>query len=118
MMLRRKGERAMEQGICNFQSCPDWEENKPACSDCYFNGVSKEKICQETDCPLWEPNKVECDDCLDGRDMEVVYEYATTCNDCGELMDRGLMSQDEVTKHFYCEECAENRGLATTGEEP
>jgi len=49
-----------------------------------------------------------CDDsCLivDGRDMEVVNEYASTCDGCAELTMHREMEMDPETQLGYCKEC-------------
>jgi len=63
-------------------------------------------ICEYTDCTLWEPGMEECDDCIDGRYIGAVCEYASTCDECGELTSHVEMTMDEITQLGYCEDCA------------
>jgi hypothetical protein len=68
----------------------------------------------ERDCYLWKPDrkKDECDNCVDGRDIELVSEYASTCDgDCNELTSHEEMIMDEKTQLGYCEKCAKKMGL-------
>lgn len=67
--------------------------------------------CEFKDCDLWEPNREECDDCVDGRLIEIVSEYASTCDGCGELTLHEEMYMDEKTQLGYCEECTKKMGL-------
>jgi len=48
-----------------------------------------------------------CDDdsCQDGRTLEVVNQYASTCDGCGELTHHELMEMDEETQLGYCPKC-------------
>jgi hypothetical protein len=51
-----------------------------------------------------------CDDCVDGRYIEAVCKYASTCDGCGELVSHENMEMDPETQLGYCEVCvAENR---------
>jgi hypothetical protein len=59
-----------------------------------------------TACP--ECGDEDCDDsCLfvDGRDIEVVSEYASTCDGCAELTTHAEMEMDPVTQLGYCASC-------------
>jgi len=70
-------------------------------------------ICERHECPLWEEGKDEddCVDCVDGRDIECVCEYASTCDGCGELTSHENMTMDEETQLGYCSDCAPKFGL-------
>lgn len=48
-----------------------------------------------------------CDVCdtIDGRNIECVAEYASTCDGCGELAMHQAMTMDPVTQLGLCEEC-------------
>jgi len=70
-------------------------------------------ICQEKDCPEWEPNKKECDDCIDGRLLEAVNDYASTCDGCAEQTRHDIMYYDEEADLGYCEECARKMNVDT-----
>lgn len=72
--------------------------------------------CKFPDYPLWEPGQEECDDCVDGRLIEVVSEYASTCDGCGELTHHNLLIMDEETQLGYCAKCAKERGMKTDDE--
>jgi len=70
--------------------------------------------CKRDYCPLWEPGKDEddCDDCVDGRYIEAVCEYASTCDGCGELTMHEAMEMDEKTQLGYCEICVRKQAEA------
>jgi hypothetical protein len=69
--------------------------------------------CPYKDCWLWEQGrkKDECDNCVDGRDIELVSEYASTCDGCGELTSHVEIVMDNETQLGYCEECAKKMNL-------
>lgn len=50
---------------------------------------------------------VECDFCIDGRDMEVVNEYASSCDGCGELTMHENQTMNDDDQLGYCDECLE-----------
>jgi hypothetical protein len=61
----------------------------------------------ETHCKDCDPSG-NCDICgtIDGRFMEVVNEYASTCDgDCMEIHSHELLAMDTVTQLGYCEDC-------------
>ncbi|MFA6447718.1 MAG: hypothetical protein WCW31_05745 [Patescibacteria group bacterium] len=68
--------------------------------------------CDFKDCALWKPDKEQCDDCIDGRFIDAVSEYASTCDGCGELTHHDLMVMDPKTQLGYCKPCAKQRGLS------
>ena len=49
----------------------------------------------------------DCDHCdsIDGRWIEAVCEYASTCDGCGELEMHSAMEMDPVTHLGYCARC-------------
>lgn len=47
----------------------------------------------------------DCDCCVDGRALECVNEYASTCDGCGELTMHDSMWMDPYTQLGYCEDC-------------
>ncbi len=49
------------------------------------------------------------DETIDGRWLEAVCEYASTCDDCGELTHHNLLTMDEDTQLGYCEQCQKKR---------
>lgn len=44
-------------------------------------------------------------DCIDGRFIEAVNEYTSTCDLCGELTSHELMEMDLETQLGYCSKC-------------
>lgn len=60
----------------------------------------------ETHCIQCDPSG-SCDSCntVEGRWMEAVNEYASTCDDCGDLTHHELMVMDPVTQLGYCARC-------------
>lgn len=54
---------------------------------------------------------IECpdDDACYGRTMEVVCQYASTCDGCGEMTMHDMMEMDEETQLGYCESCVRIR---------
>jgi len=44
-------------------------------------------------------------DTIDGRWIEAVSEYASTCDGCGELAMHADLEMDEATQLGYCEKC-------------
>jgi hypothetical protein len=65
-----------------------------------------------TRCPECKPSG-NCDSCdtLDGRDMQVVSEYASSCDGCGELTMHELQTMDKETQLGYCEQCCRKMGM-------
>lgn len=47
----------------------------------------------------------EACNCVDGRYMDVVNEYASTCDWCGEMVMNELQTMDLATQLGYCEKC-------------
>ena len=76
---------------------------------------NEEKIhCPYTNCPDWEPDIEVNDDrchCVDGRWIQAVSEYASTCDDCGELTCHSELAMDPETQLGYCPACVEKAGL-------
>ena len=64
--------------------------------------------CLHKNCQNWEPGITEddCDDCCDGRYLEEVFIYASTCDRCHNLTLHELMTMDEETELGYCKKCA------------
>jgi hypothetical protein len=64
--------------------------------------------CTDTEhCPDCEPNG-DCEPCgtIDGRVMEMVNEYASTCDgECHELTSHENLKMDPVTQLGYCTGC-------------
>lgn len=65
-----------------------------------------EECTYDTRCESCKPNG-DCDRCntIDGRNIEAVSEYASTCDWCGELTHHDLMEMDPGTQLGYCKEC-------------
>ena len=51
------------------------------------------------------PDSEDRDDEVEGRWIGAVCEYASTCDDCGELTMHESMWMDEETQLGYCEKC-------------
>lgn len=67
-------------------------------------------LCKFCDFPISDhPDGLECEDheCILGRYMEVVNEYASTCDGCGELTLHDCMTMDEKTQLGYCSDCVD-----------
>lgn len=64
----------------------------------------------DTRCPQAEKNG-NCDHCgtIDGRWMEAVNEYASTCDGCSKLAMHDGMVMDVKTQLGYCEKCVEKK---------
>ncbi len=60
----------------------------------------------DTHCKNCERNG-NCDPCntIDGRCIENVSDYASTCDWCGELTHHDNLAMDPVTQLGYCGEC-------------
>lgn len=65
---------------------------------CEFRYDNPEKYCKNC----------ESETCIDGRQIEAVNEYASTCDGCGELIHHDLLTMDEETQLGYCKECMKN----------
>ena len=70
------------------------------------------EICKICEFPLSEHLRGEA--CSDeeeicGRYMEVVNQYASTCDGCSELTMHENMTMDEETQLGYCETCQKIR---------
>lgn len=52
-------------------------------------------------------NNGDCDNCgtIDGRWMEAVNEYASTCDHCAEITHHSLLTMDTSSQLGYCEDC-------------
>ena len=71
----------------------------------------KPEKCIHEDCSLFSPGMDECDDCVDGRFLEEVNIYASTCDGCGNLTHHELLTMDKETQLGYCETCAKEMGM-------
>ena len=60
--------------------------------------------CKNKECVDWEEgrNEEDCIVCVDGRWIDVVSVYASTCDGCGELTSHEEMLMDEETQLGYC----------------
>ncbi len=65
-----------------------------------------DECCSDEHCSRCSPNG-DCEGCgtIDGRFMEVVNEYASTCDACGELTSHTSMQMDPLTQLGYCPDC-------------
>jgi hypothetical protein len=73
----------------------------------WFKETKLGEMCSsETHCKDCEPNG-DCDPCntIDGRFMDVVNEYASTCDNCGELTSHDILCADPETQLGYCPDC-------------
>lgn len=73
----------------------------------------KDELCEFCEYPISEHiDEKPCPDDLAicGRTLEVVNEYASTCDGCSELTHHDLMVMDSKTQLGYCEMCIE-RGV-------
>jgi len=61
-------------------------------------------------CHLSQSEQDSCDS-IDGRWIEAVSEYASSCDGCGELTLHELMIADEKTQLGYCASCARKMGI-------
>lgn len=77
-----------------------WFKNTELGSECF----------QETHCSDCNPNGV-CDTCdtIDGRYTESLSDYASTCDECGNLTPHESMVVDPETQLGYCERCFNSR---------
>jgi len=69
--------------------------------------------CKRSYCVNWYEgiNEDDCLDCVDGRYLEEVAEYASTCDRCGELCGHVDLAMDPKTQLGYCPNCVEEMGL-------
>lgn len=60
----------------------------------------------DTHCSMCEPDGT-CDRCntVEGRDIELVSEYASTCDWCADLTHHDNLTMDLVTQLGYCPKC-------------
>lgn len=66
------------------------------------------KKCKFCNYPIEDhPDKKPCSDDNEilGRYIEVVNEYASTCDGCGEITLHELLEMDEKTQLGYCKNC-------------
>lgn len=72
------------------------------------NVQAGEEYYDDGHCPHGKPSDGECDICdtIDGRVVEMVNEYASTCDgDCAQLTSHENLTMDPVTQLGYCEDC-------------
>ncbi len=79
-------------------------------SDWYTKAKLGDMCCSDTRCEHCEPSG-NCDLCntIDGRGIEAVNEYASTCDCCSKLTIHEEMTMDTVTQLGYCAECVASR---------
>lgn len=63
--------------------------------------------------PIPEDHCPTCDShtCVDGRTLEVVNQYASTCDCCGELTHHHNLTMDPVTQLGYCDICVKEESI-------
>ena len=86
-----------------------WKTYEPVCTESswYEQSILGDGCGVNTHCEYCEPNG-DCDICgtMDGRDMECVNEYASTCDGpCAELTHHDYLTMDTKTQLGYCEDC-------------
>jgi len=67
------------------------------------------EACHSTEhCRDCEPNGC-CDACdtVDGRWTEAVFQYASTCDWCGDLCSNSSQTLDKMTHLGYCPDCVD-----------
>jgi len=80
---------------------------KARASEWYRNARLREDCSSDTRCKDAEPNG-NCDTCdtMDGRFIEAVSEYASTCDgECMELTHHHHLYMDPETQLGYCQRC-------------
>jgi hypothetical protein len=76
-------------------------------SEWYLETTLGDVCCYDTHCKDCKPNG-DCEQCdtIDGRFMEAVNEYASTCDVCGELTSHEQFAYvDPDTQLGCCDEC-------------
>jgi len=68
--------------------------------------------CDPLPCNTCEFN---CDLCVDGRDIEIASEYASTCDGCQEVTHHELLTMDMKTQLGYCSQCVKQLDKETLG---
>lgn len=80
---------------------------KQKTSPWFKEATLSDECTSDTRCPDAEKNG-NCDQCgtIDGRYMEAVNEYASTCDgDCQDLTHHNHLYMDPKTQQGYCEKC-------------
>lgn len=65
---------------------------------CVYEYENPDNYCDTCECVL----------CNRGRSLEEVNEYASTCDNCGELTHHQEMEMDNKTQLGYCEKCTKH----------
>lgn len=75
-------------------------------SDWYLSTYLGDLCTSDTHCKYCQPGG-DCDRCdtIDGRFIEAVSNYASTCDGCGELTGHNQMTIDTQTQSCYCPKC-------------
>ena len=84
---------------------------KETWSDPWYKRTELGDMCgPETHCPdATEDGACDTCDTIDGRWVQAVSDYASTCDGCQELTHHEEMSMDVSTQLGYCEKCTEER---------
>ncbi len=62
---------------------------------------------------MMENDNMDDEDEIDGRFMDRVNEYASTCDGCQELTSHDEMVMDKNTQLGYCPDCVKHGRLPT-----
>lgn len=75
-------------------------------SDWYKHSTLSDECNYDTHCRDCDQHGV-CHTCdtIDGRFVDAVADYASTCDGCGELFNNDCQTTDEKTDLGYCHEC-------------
>ncbi len=75
-------------------------------SEWYLRTRLGDECCSNTHCAQCKSNG-DCDSCgtIDGRFMEAVNEYASTCDQCGEPTHHHHLTMEPLTQLGYCDDC-------------
>ncbi len=78
----------------------------------FQNAIIGEYCCWDTKCEKCKPSGF-CDYCdtMYGRWLPAVNEYASSCDDCGEMTMHESMVMDKKTQLGYCISCAPKMGI-------
>jgi len=71
--------------------------------------INKYSCEREYDHPEEHCNTCDSDTCCDGRTLEAVNQYASTCDGCGELTMHEDLAMDDDTQLGYCYECMKEK---------
>jgi hypothetical protein len=103
------GERSIQKQRINSyidQRRPTRNNTRTPSNEWYRQTKLGKECNHDTHCENCKPNG-DCDSCdtIDGRWIEAVNQYASTCDGCGELTMHITMTMDKKTQLGYCEKC-------------